>query len=238
MLKKILAVATITTSLSCLAYADDNFEKNYIKLEGAYSVANGKIGSDAEISGAYYEAKGGNSAMFGIGMGTNLGSNFRAGIDLGYRGGFKSKTILEGYGHLTQPIKIYSAMANVNFDMPVNEEVSFYVGAGAGLGRLSFDKLTITRVNKEVYIDNEKYNKNQNNFIWQLGAGASWKLSDEAILGVGYRYIDFGKFSRKSADNNFFAKQKHTVKDKVQVGFGGEGKLKAHEFLVDIRFEL
>ena len=36
-----------------------------------------------------------------------------------------------------------------------------------------------------------------NNFAWQIGAGVSYAMTDNVAVDAGYRYVDYGDFTKE-----------------------------------------
>ena len=79
---------------------------------------------------------------------------------------------------------------NTYFDINTNSPFEPYIGAGLGVSSLK------ASVDEDDPSDNESY-KNNTNFAWQVGAGVVYNLNRNIDLDFGYRYIDYGHFTKK-----------------------------------------
>lgn len=212
-----LLLASTTFSSSALAH-DSFFNDHYVRFDLGYAKSLKAAGEGRNN----YNNKLKQSSIFSLGFGTFLDENVRADINFSYRPGFKFTQYLEGDGlkaSYSQKMKVYTAMANVYYDIPVEYSVKPYLTAGLGYSRISLGKF---------FTDNHGQTPNtahdgghSNNFAWQLGAGAAVNVAENTDVDFSYRFSDLGRLnSTKSSDNS-------TLK----------GKLRAHEFMVGLRYK-
>jgi len=76
-----------------------------------------------------------------------------------------------------------------------------YVGAGLGLAVI---KTSMSAIDK--WADPHTGRSTESNFAWNIGAGTAYSFTDNFLIDLGYRYVDFGK-ARGTEDayacNNF-----------------------------------
>ena len=77
---------------------------------------------------------------------------------------------------------ILTFMGNLWLDVPLSDEISPYVGGGAGVaiidGELAFD---------DFFAGEPIYDSSETAFAFQVGAGLRWKAWENITLDVGYR---------------------------------------------------
>jgi len=110
-------------------------------------------------------------------------------------------------------LRAWSLMANAWYDFDLGLPITPYVGGGMGLAMVKVSGM----------LDgNTLFEKNDNVFAWQIGAGASMPITDSTKLFVDYRY--------------FAADDAHL---KLEPGFNGgsiQADFNSHSILVGLRF--
>ncbi len=104
---------------------------------------------------------------------------------------------------LDRKTSIYSIMLNSYVDLPVTNNIKFFVGGGVGLAKIK-EKVSCT-LNVIGYnpIIESSTTKNNNNFAYSLTAGTSVKASTNTTLEFTYSWKDFGKtHHKKDKDGN------------------------------------
>lgn len=101
-------------------------------------------------------------------------------------------------GSRTSPLKYeietQSVMANVYYDIETGTRVMPYIGGGMGFVR-------IKGTEKQVNLNKETSMKDTH-FAWQIGGGASLKVTQNLALDFGYRYVDYEHFKKHNMDYN------------------------------------
>jgi OOP family OmpA-OmpF porin len=137
--------------------------------------------------------------------------SLRAEIDLSYRQADVDQIgPLDGAGD----VSVFSAMANVIYDIDLDLPVTPYIGVGIGLGVADADS------DNGAFID---IDDDSLEFAWNVLLGAAFQLNDSISLTAGYKYLGI-------TDPEFDA----TL-------FGASGTLDAedvqsHEFLMGLRY--
>lgn len=181
-----------------------------------------------------------NTWLLEVGAGCGSGSQgFRGEVSIGFRGtrDFDGvPTIYEGTlvgqpvgttpGDIDDPIhtsiKSHTMMANLYYDFGLIRGFVPYVGAGIGAAYHKVDEVYFTENPALV----NRIEENQNlTFAWSLMAGVGYQLSPNAILDLGYRYIDMGHARSGRVDSAGFANPAVRLDD-----------LTAHEFKVGMRY--
>lgn len=95
--------------------------------------------------------------------------------------------------------KADTLMVNVYYDIPVNNNISAYLMAGAGAAFIRNDVSWDTNVAGQAL--SAGASKNVTNLAWSAGAGISWNINENISLDTGYTYTDAG-----SAENRIVAR--------------------------------
>lgn len=118
---------------------------------------------------------------FDLGIATGYAMPFfRAEAELSSRNADVHR--INGENARTGDTTAYSAMANLYFDMKNSSRVTPFIGAGAGILRLSIDDLRSDSVRIEDQSDSTE--------AWQLMAGLAINLSPRTDAYLTYRYLD------------------------------------------------
>lgn len=123
-----------------------------------------------------------------------LGGSFAAGVstkvnggavraELEYNKNADAKKTHNLYGVNTK-IESQSLMINGYYDIDTGSKLTPYVGAGIGYAKIKGKVLE------------SSYSEDGNNFAWQVGAGVGYALNDKVSLDAGYRYVDYGDFTK------------------------------------------
>jgi len=96
-------------------------------------------------------------------------------------------------------------MANLYYDFDTNTRLTPYVGGGIGMAKLKA-KMSVAGESLGSVDDTT--------FAWQLGAGVAYAATDYVTFDAGYRYADYGDFTKDD--------------DKIDVS--------AHEFYLGARY--
>ncbi|MGD9830418.1 MAG: outer membrane protein, partial [Hyphomicrobiaceae bacterium] len=94
-------------------------------------------------------------------------------------------------------IESYTMMVNAYFDLGTWGRITPYVGAGIGMAYNRVDKVYFTNNPALTGIIS---GDSDLSFAWSLMAGLSFRLTERAILDVGYRYMDLGRAASGRAD--------------------------------------
>lgn len=129
-----------------------------------------------------------------------LGGSFAAGVstkvnggavraELEYNKNADAKKTHNLYGRLVNmEIESQSLMINGYYDIDTGSKLTPYVGAGIGYAKIK-GKLSV--------LGESPYSEDDNNFAWQVGAGVGYALNDKVSLDAGYRYVDYGDFTKE-----------------------------------------
>lgn len=95
-------------------------------------------------------------------------------------------------------VKSYTMMLNLYKDFGTFGRITPYVGAGIGVAYNKMDEVYFTGNPSLV---NRIGGNSDLSFAWSLMAGVGYKLTNRAVLDVGYRYIDLGSIESSNIDN-------------------------------------
>lgn len=86
-------------------------------------------------------------------------------------------------GIIKTKLESQSVMVNAYYDIDMGTKITPYIGGGLGYAKIK-GKMPALNLSMD-----------DNTFAWQLGAGASYVLTNNISLDAGYRYVDYGDFS-------------------------------------------
>ena len=173
----------------------------------------------------------GSSFIIGGGVGYKLPVGFRVDVTYNYRGGYDLKGSDPAGTNFDPKTTASTGMVNGYYDLPfkIAERATPYLGGGVGRSR--------NKVNNINWNDGGSSGQvpggSKNSTAWQLTLGADIRVTRNWVIDVGYRYVDLGTLSTNAGAatsgqpfnaNNFTTPL--------------EGKLKANEFLFNVRYEL
>ena len=120
-------------------------------------------------------------------------------------------------------ITSYTAMLNFYYDLGNWSGITPYVGAGIGFAYHDMGKVVATDPSSP----NPQYGDEDLNFAWALMVGFAAQMTQNAVLDVGYRYIDMGGVDSLHADVAGFWNPRLDLDD-----------LTAHEITVGVRYAI
>ena len=184
----------------------------------ATGIADGSLSTAATNN--FFNSTLSSSGFADVGIGYQVNSWFRADITGEYRGGANlqslevvtDKTILPGnvsgqqYADFYRAnLSSYIAMVNGYVDMGTWYGVTPYLGAGVGVAYNKLagmtDQGTAYPGNGNLYPTGGYFGDgNKTNFAWSLMAGLSFNVTQNLKLELGYRYLDYGKFTSGSSN--------------------------------------
>lgn len=135
-----------------------------------------------------------------VAVGTKITDNFRAEFAYTYRGGSdKEETIYvsssEWEKNKLEPT-VQSFMINGYVDLPTAAKVRPYLGVGVGLGKAKY-ALTYEEEDSTLGYDSGKTNVSKTKFAYSLSAGLTYEATKALSWDLGYRYADFGSFTKE-----------------------------------------
>ncbi|MGD0564933.1 MAG: opacity family porin [Roseiarcus sp.] len=182
----------------------------------AAGIAGGTL--DAAATNGFYNPTVSASGIFDLGFGYQFNNWFRVDLTEEYRGGAGFQTLevlnepnIVGTNTSTQQyadfyranLSSYVTMLNGYADLGTWYGVTPYVGAGAGFAYNKLFGFTDTgyAFSGSVQSPSGGYSNDGGrwNFAWGLMAGLSFNVTQNLKLDLGYRYLDYGKFTSGSS---------------------------------------
>jgi opacity protein-like surface antigen len=119
-------------------------------------------------------------------------------------------------------LKSHTFGLNAYYDFDIGSGFKPYVGAGVGFAHV--------KSNSAAYGMPANYaisgESSTNTFIWNVGGGVSYDLTDALALDIAYRYSDFGKVSGDLLYNE----------NGLNSTIVGKSKISSHEVLLGVRY--
>lgn len=118
-------------------------------------------------------------------------TNFEIGAKFQY--GLTENVRLEGdfdYAFKASNVDLYDITANVHYLVPVGSSVKIYPLAGIGFGHASISTTA------DISGVDFKLSQGYNRFVFNIGAGVDFKLTDNMVLNFELKYQYFKDFSR------------------------------------------
>jgi opacity protein-like surface antigen len=146
-----------------------------------------------------------------VGFGYHVTDSFRADMTVAYLGGDKF-SLRSGPDSAEASHTVWSGLVNGYFDLGTVVGVTPYVGAGIGL-TYSRHKGNINAPSVPVAftMDDSQYN-----FAYALMAGASYKVSDNASVDLGYQFLDTPNM--ETYDHNTLQVRKGSHQHQIRLG--------------------
>lgn len=155
-----------------------------------------------------------------LGLKTQLiKGSLRTEIEYNRNADAKKKHIGEDNDRYETKLKSEAFMLNAYYDIETNLMPTPYIGAGIGISRLkgSYSYDDYPSVNGSI---------KHTNLAWQIGTGVSYDINKNTTVDFGYRYIDYGSFSKTSTEK--ISGIDVNVKDEIES--------RAHEIMLGLRY--
>ncbi len=174
----------------------------------------------------------GSSFIIGAGVGYKLPMGFRVDVTYNNRNGYDLRGSDPAGSTFDPKTTANTVMLNGYYDLPfkIAEKVTPYVGGGIGRSRNKANNINWSDPGNP---GGQIPGGSNTGTAWQLTIGADIRVTRNWVLDIGYRYSDLGKITTDAGPatggqpfnaNNFTTPL--------------EGKLKANEFLFNVRYEL
>ncbi len=166
----------------------------YVRIDMGYSFnmdsdgtqSAGNLGSEAVD----------NVILAGGGIGYRFSENIRGDLIFDYRPDADVSATTSAGNTTASEVSALSVMLNAYWDITTTDDLTPYLGAGIGYARLSTsDQTTTGGIATETGATSD-------NFAWSVTAGAAYKLLDNTLLDMNYRFINMGEF--KQATNTTY----------------------------------
>ena len=135
---------------------------------------------------------------FEVAVGTKITDNFRAEFAYAYRGGSSlEKTYFDEDGDLVKEKvepTVQSYMLNGYVDLPTAAKIRPYLGVGVGFGKAKYENTVTDYDDADA---SSKFNASKTKFAYSLSAGLTYEATKALSWDLGYRYADFGDFTKE-----------------------------------------
>ena len=197
-------ILLLTSAVCFVATSVSAFEFNpYVAAKAKYALARNKV----KITGTFEGKDKLNDEIFGgsIAVGNTYkvaNGDFRLELEYTKNADAKEKNV---------KVKTQGVLFNVYYDLDLRTAVPVkpYVGVGLGWGRAELKGATNSI--------------KDNGAAMQIGGGINYKVSEHAVIDLGYRYITYGDFDKEYRIGLMYEKYEY--------------KPRAHEFLLGVRYE-
>lgn len=175
--------------------------QQYVSVKGNYAKLDSNFtNKDPDGDGAYKAKTDDKTFGASLAYGVKI-SDFRTELEGNWNANAEDKFVDQDGDKTKTKVTAHSLMWNTYYDIPTGLPVRPYVGAGIGVARV---KATLSWPDF-----NEKFSMKKTKFAYQLGAGVSYDLTSNWAIDAGYRYLDYGKFTKTDEDG------KNTLKTKT-----------------------
>ena len=82
-------------------------------------------------------------------------------------------------------------MVNVYLDMPLNDNVGLFTGAGCGMAKIT-QEIETRVVFNGISLNKEEIESKTNNFAYNFTVGGSYKITPSSRLDIAYIWKNFG----------------------------------------------
>ena len=208
MKKLLLTSAAVLAVFTSAANAADITP--YASVKAVMSFTDGKIKVDGENENDKVKNFGGDVAV-----GAKMGA-VRAELAYTYLAK-DDKTRKYDDGKDKTEISGQSFMLNGYYDLENPTIFKPYVGAGVGMAKMKYQAKYTDFVDPD-FNSSESYSKNK--FAYSLMAGVGAEITKNVTLDIGYRYTDYGSFSKNiEGDKVKFDTKAHQVLAGVRYSF-------------------
>jgi opacity protein-like surface antigen len=188
--KIIFSSAVMCFAFNAVAHAENY--NNYMRLDlGAAflsDVKNDRLWADVK--------KDKDAFQYGLNYGYQLHENFRGELAISRMDGMKVK----GGNSSSQKFDTATLMAKGYLDWPVYDATKLYLSAGTGV---AFNKAGKLHVANEIANDEGISEE----FVWSVGVGGNYMLSDCLSADLQYNFYDLGKVKTPSVYANGVIRQ-------------------------------
>ncbi|WP_424244680.1 opacity protein-like surface antigen [Elusimicrobium posterum] len=109
--------------------------------------------------------------------------------------------------------KTQTVFINLYYDIKTNSDYTPYIGVGAGYAHLDiFGHI-------ENQYDSSSVSYTKENLGWNISAGFGYKMSENVTLDLGYRYTNYGKFSKHEEMGTYTSNSSYKF-DSHELGIG------------------
>jgi opacity protein-like surface antigen len=234
-LYRIIPAAVLPLALLAAADAYAAPFDQYVSVKGTVSRMHNKLDAaayafdeyEADVSGSGNKTIGGATIAYGFDF-TKSGLNVRGEIEIGLSGKAKYNETY-GYEGGSENYKVSfrktSFLVNGYYDFRNSTKFTPYIGAGLGIAAV---KASVGYADTyDGYTYGLSQSKSKVNFVYQVGAGASYEATKNISLDLGYRFVDYGSVKQhavylpgvleastkvKAREHQFYAGVRYTFK--------------------------
>lgn len=203
-MKKLLIAMTLI-SLNAVA-SEPVWKKLYFRADGMYSFPL-KVNDNVKLD---------NAPGYGGGIGLRFNEFFRSDLDLQFR---TNKTARE---ELYNKIDSNTLWLNNSVNLTDFHEMTPYLTFGVGISSNKVKKYYNANFADGI-LSVTTFDKKENRFAWNIGAGTTYKLSNLLHFDFSYKFVNLGQFKTNGFTVNNLTSDRTNFKDK--------GRLKSHELL-------
>lgn len=227
-MKKTLLLAGVACLFAAQAHAFS--VSPYASIKAKYSFMDNSIDANETATISYDEKYNfndktnidddvfGGSIALGIKAPLNYGA-IRTEIEYNRNSDAKKNRTDEWGDKAEMKLESQAFLINAYYDFDTHTALTPYIGMGMGFSRL---KGSITW--EEYPEDNGSLS--HTNFAWQIGAGMAYNINEHVALDLGYRYMDYGHFSKSESERYGWGVDYES--DKLES--------KAHEIMLGLRY--
>lgn len=228
-MKKILMLASVACIFSSQANAGDYIFNPYVSIKAKYSMMDNSLDTHESWTspygnGSYSDKDSIDDNVFGGSVALGLRTKLIRGAlrtEFEYsKNADAKKSQTDDWGDKYElKLKSEAFMFNAYYDIETNSPITPYVGAGIGASRLKGS------IKWNEYPEDNGSIKHTN-FAWQIGAGVAYDINSNIALDLGYRYMDYGHFTKTENENydDGEAREKNKIESK------------AHEIMLGLRY--
>lgn len=139
-----------------------------------------------------------------VALGTKVNENMRVEFEIAYR---DEDSVNESYVYETGgflyggqddiSLSTMSYMINGYYDFYNQSSLTPYVGLGLGLAEVKYENEWWE--DSPMGILSGKWKASKTKMVWNVAAGLSYKINEKTNLDLGYRYVDYGSFSKEES---------------------------------------
>ncbi|MCL2389995.1 MAG: outer membrane beta-barrel protein [Endomicrobia bacterium] len=197
-----LTVALMSGFGAAQAFAFDGKSDIYVTPKIIYGATFMKDAKYVETSGGKDDLGNNRSSAFGgsLAVGYDLSEKVKAPVraELEYsyseakaEASYKVEAVIPYFNDYKWSKRIQTLFLNAYYDINTGTKVTPYAGAGLGAG---FIKTEAEALWDGGAVGNEKIDLvTVTDFAWNIGLGLGYRINNNIILDIGYRFVDLGK---------------------------------------------
>lgn len=166
------ALMGLSMSMMASAQAEGYYDYNPFNgdTQGAYIAG--------QAGGSFPDGDLDNDGSYALSLGYQFAPNIRAEVEGGYRKNDFSSALVNG------DASTWTVMLNGFYDFKNETRFTPYLGGGIGWARSNLDGS----------VGGASFDESDNAFVYQVGGGASYALTESVAFTADYRWVDTGDF--------------------------------------------